>query len=52
MALTIEKVLGEYMQLGLVSVPVGTLLKHPIPDNSRIEVMEGASNNLPGNISI
>ncbi|XP_034245290.1 glycerate kinase [Thrips palmi] len=47
MALAVENVLGQHMQSGLVSVPVGTLLKHPIPVNSRIEVLEGASNNLP-----
>lgn len=47
MALTIEKVLGEHIQLGIVSVPEGTLLKYPVPFDSRIEVLEGAANNLP-----
>lgn len=48
MALAVEETLGESMKACIVSVPVGTMQKYLVPAGSRIEVLEGAANNLPG----
>lgn len=48
MAISLEEQLGESMKMGIVSVPVGSLKSQYIPIGSRIQVLEGALNNLPG----
>ena len=48
MALAVEEILGESMKESLISIPVGALKNKSIPAGSRIEVLEGAKNNLPG----
>ncbi|KAE8751887.1 hypothetical protein FOCC_FOCC001364 [Frankliniella occidentalis] len=47
MALTMERKLGDYMKQCVISVPVGTKKAHSIPSNTKVEILEGAANNLP-----
>ncbi|KAL3266767.1 hypothetical protein HHI36_010926 [Cryptolaemus montrouzieri] len=54
MAIALEDILGSYLQMGIISIPQGILesCKISIPENSKIQCMEGANNNLPDQNSL
>ncbi|KAJ8933897.1 hypothetical protein NQ318_008689 [Aromia moschata] len=47
MATAMERVLGDHLKKGVVTVPVGIFEKYEKPCGSKIEYIEGAKNNLP-----
>lgn len=47
MAVETEKVLGSNLKRAVVTVPTGIFKTHQRPENSRIQFIEGAKNNLP-----
>ncbi|KAK3922062.1 Glycerate kinase [Frankliniella fusca] len=51
MALTMEKKLGNLMKKCIISVPVGIQEIQPIPSDTKVEILQGAANNLPDKLA-
>lgn len=47
MAAEMENTLGSQLKRAVVTVPMGIFETHKTPENSRIQFIEGAKNNLP-----
>lgn len=47
MAVETERILGSNLKRAVVTVPIGIFENHQRPENSKIEFIEGAKNNLP-----
>lgn len=47
MAVETEKIIGSHLKRAVVTIPVGIFQTHQMPENSKIEFIEGAKNNLP-----
>lgn len=47
MSIELEKILGQHLVWGFVSIPFGMKETHPGCSSSRVVYMEGAANNLP-----